>query len=140
MAADGSIGVSEVARFSGLVQGAEGVGNVLGQLGAGGGVDGIGAGEGFHGAEVLQAICSNRERLCQNSLNLLSDCFETKPDLGESMSCGQNLENHSKGERNLYRRTGAKVGYKRNRGLEGIGTSWVLYGSKTDGSGPVALD
>jgi len=54
VAADGSVGASEVARFPGLVQGTEGVGNVLGQLGAGGGVDGIGAGEGFHGAEVLQ--------------------------------------------------------------------------------------
>jgi hypothetical protein len=45
---------SEVARFPGLVQGTEGMGNVLGELGAGGGVDGIGAIESFHGAEVLQ--------------------------------------------------------------------------------------
>jgi len=55
VAADGSVGASQVARFPGLVRGAEGVGNVLGQLGAGRGVDGIGAMEGFHGAEVLQA-------------------------------------------------------------------------------------
>jgi len=54
VAADGSVGASEVARFPGLVQGTEGVGNVLGELGAGGGVDGIGAHESFHGAEVLQ--------------------------------------------------------------------------------------
>ena len=64
VAADGSVGASEVARSPGLVQGTEGVGNVLGELGAGGGVDGIGAGEGFHGAEVLQGP-DNQARLGQ---------------------------------------------------------------------------
>ena len=39
VAADGSVGASEVARSPGLVQGTEGVGNVLRELGAGGGVD-----------------------------------------------------------------------------------------------------
>ena len=54
VAADGSVGASEVARFPGLVQGNEGVRNVLWELGAAGGVDGIGAQECFHDAEVLQ--------------------------------------------------------------------------------------
>ena len=45
MTADGAVGAAEVARFPGLVQGTEGVGNILGELGAGGGVDGIGVGE-----------------------------------------------------------------------------------------------
>ena len=43
VAADSGIGASQVAWFPGLVQGAEGVGDVLRELGAGGRVDGIGA-------------------------------------------------------------------------------------------------
>jgi hypothetical protein len=43
VAADGSIGASEVAWFPRLVKRAEGRRNVLGQLRACGGVDGIGA-------------------------------------------------------------------------------------------------
>ena len=54
MAADGSIGASEVAWFPGLVQRAEGGRNVLGQLRACGGVDGIGAREAFEGSEFLE--------------------------------------------------------------------------------------
>ena len=54
MAADGSIGASEVAWFPGLVQGAECRRNVLGQLRACGGVDGIGAREAFEGLEFIE--------------------------------------------------------------------------------------
>ena len=55
VAADGSVGAAEVARFPGLVQGAETGGNVLGKLGAGGGVDGVGAMEGFERPESVEA-------------------------------------------------------------------------------------
>ena len=54
VAADSSVGASEVAWFPGFVQRAESGGNVLGQLRAGGGVDGIGAREGFQGAELIE--------------------------------------------------------------------------------------
>ena len=54
VAADGSVGASQVAWFPGFVQRAEGGGNVLGQLRAGGGVNGIGAREGFQGPELIE--------------------------------------------------------------------------------------
>ena len=54
VAADSSVGASEVARFPGFVQRAEGGGNVLGQLRAGGGVNGIGAREGFEIPEPVE--------------------------------------------------------------------------------------
>jgi hypothetical protein len=41
VATDGAVGASEVAAFPGLVEGAEGGGNVLGELWAGGGVNGL---------------------------------------------------------------------------------------------------
>jgi hypothetical protein len=54
VATDGSVGASEVAWFPGLVQRAEGVGNVLRELRAGGGVVGIGGREGFKGSELIE--------------------------------------------------------------------------------------
>ena len=54
VAADGSVGASQIAWFPGFVQRAEGGGNVLGQLRAGGGVNGIGAREGFQGPELIE--------------------------------------------------------------------------------------
>jgi hypothetical protein len=56
VAADSSVGASEVAGFPGFVQRAEGVGNVLRQLRAGGGVDGIGALEGFEIPESVEGL------------------------------------------------------------------------------------
>jgi hypothetical protein len=56
VAADSGVGAAQVAWFPGLIQGAEGVGDILRELGAGGGVDGIGGGKGFEGAE-LQRGC-----------------------------------------------------------------------------------
>jgi hypothetical protein len=47
VAADGSVGASQVARFPGLVQRAEFGRDVLRELGAGGGVDGLGGKETF---------------------------------------------------------------------------------------------
>jgi len=54
VAADGAVGVAQVARLPRSVQGAEGARDVLWELGAGGGIDGIGRGEGFESAEILQ--------------------------------------------------------------------------------------
>jgi hypothetical protein len=42
VATDGAVGSSQVAGFPGLVEGAEGGGNVLRELRAGGGVNGLG--------------------------------------------------------------------------------------------------
>ena len=56
VAADSSVGASEVAGFPGFVQRAEGVGNVLRQLRAGGGVDGVGGSEGFEIPESVEGV------------------------------------------------------------------------------------
>jgi len=55
VAADSGVGASQVAWFPGLVQGAEGVGDVLRELGAGGGVDGIGGGKGFEARSLASS-------------------------------------------------------------------------------------
>jgi len=56
VAADGAVSRAEVARFPGLVQRAEGVGDVLGELRAGGSVNGIGAREGFEIPESVEGL------------------------------------------------------------------------------------
>ena len=56
MAADSGVGASQVSWFPGLVQGAEGVGDVFRELGAGGGVDGIGARKGFEIPEPVEGL------------------------------------------------------------------------------------
>src|SRR6516162_10329577 len=56
VAADGSVGASQIAWFPGFVQRAESGGDVLGQLRAGGGVDGIGAREGFEIPELVEGL------------------------------------------------------------------------------------
>src|ERR1700758_1082453 len=56
VAADSSVGAAEVAWFPGLVQRAEGVGNVLRELGAGGGVDGIWARETLESPEPVKGL------------------------------------------------------------------------------------
>ena len=64
----GAVGAAEVAWFPGLVQRAQGVGNVLRELRAGG-VDGIWGSEGFEGAELIECmddlfcIGQNRDRV-----------------------------------------------------------------------------
>jgi hypothetical protein len=54
VAADGAVGAAQVAWFPGLVQRAEGVGNVLGELRAGDGVDGLGGSKGSLGSELSE--------------------------------------------------------------------------------------
>ena len=56
VAADSSVGRTEVARFPGFVQRAESGGNVLRELRAGGGVNGIGAREGFEIPESVEGL------------------------------------------------------------------------------------
>ena len=56
VAADSGVSASQVAWFPGLVQGAEGGGNVLGELRAGGGVNGIGGREAFEIPESVEGL------------------------------------------------------------------------------------
>jgi hypothetical protein len=85
VAADGSIGASEVAWFPGLIQRTEGVGDVLGQLRAGGGVNGIGAREGFEIPESVEGldnflwIGQDRDRVRLEACAGSMACFELAP-------------------------------------------------------------
>ena len=56
VATDGAVGGAQVAGFPGLVQGAEGGGNVLRELRAGGGVNGLGGRKAFEIPESVEGL------------------------------------------------------------------------------------
>src|SRR5271166_3744961 len=56
VATDGAVGGAEVAGFPGLVEGAEGGGNVLWELRAGGGVNGLGGRKAFEIPESVEGL------------------------------------------------------------------------------------
>jgi hypothetical protein len=62
VAADSSVGAAEVTGFPGLVQRAEGVGNVLRELRASDGVDGFGGWEGYEGSSAAMIFLARPER------------------------------------------------------------------------------